>query len=421
MRYKVQLILFAALLSFLTFSQGVKAQNNVYVGANAGLNVGIADFSSFGADKFHPGWTFGVIGGYQLNAVWSFEASGSWGQMTMVERACCYDRNYFLGSDFKRYKFVKDGAEGYYYKDLKNQVFLQRYGIQANMNVLGFFRNASIKGLKAELSPALYLAGTQADILRKSDNASVFSCINRWHLGYGFNIQVSYPLTELSSIAVYSGFTQFTGSPIDGMPVLHVTNCVVDAGLKFTFSLGGRGKKQADPEPKVITPVSVPVSSSIVNEPVNYPVNEPTDEPVADAVVEETSADKTPAEEPLIEETPVVETSIETPVEDSPITIIYFSHNSFWIERGQRMKVKELADKMKADKSIRILIRAWGDPSGGEEVNERISLMRAERIKMVLGQWLIPADRIEMEGCGIKHDAPNDSEARVAVITEIKY
>ena len=56
----------------------------------------------------------------------------------------------------------------------------------------------------------------------------------------------------------------------------------------------------------------------------------------------------------------------------------------------------------------------------GEDVNERISLMRAERIKMVLGQWLIPADRIEVEGCGIKHDAPNDSEARVAVITEIK-
>ena len=49
------------------------------------------------------------------------------------------------------------------------------------------------------------------------------------------------------------------------------------------------------------------------------------------------------------------------------------------------------------------------------------ALMRAGRIKMVLGQWLIPADRIEVEGCGIKHNAPNDSEARVAVITEIKY
>jgi outer membrane protein OmpA-like peptidoglycan-associated protein len=83
--------------------------------------------------------------------------------------------------------------------------------------------------------------------------------------------------------------------------------------------------------------------------------------------------------------------------------------------------VKEIADMMKADKSIRILIKAWGDPTGGEEANASISLMRAERVKMVLGQWLIPADRIEVEGCGIKHDAPNDSEARVAVITEIKY
>ena len=83
MRYKVQLILFAA-LSFFTFSQGVQAQKNVYVGANAGLSMGIADFSSFGADKFRPGWTAGIYGGYRLNSIWSFELTGACGQQFMA-------------------------------------------------------------------------------------------------------------------------------------------------------------------------------------------------------------------------------------------------------------------------------------------------------------------------------------------------
>ena len=146
-------------------------------------------------------------------------------------------------------------------------------------------------------------------------------------------------------------------------------------------------------------------------------------------VVEDTESETAVAEPaPIVEPDIVVEQISEPIVQSEHVAempskypLIYFSHNSFWIEPSERAKVKEIADMMKADKSIRILIKAWGDPSGGEEVNERISLMRAERIKMVLGQWLIPADRIEVEGCGIKHDAPNDSEARVAVITEIKY
>lgn len=406
MRYKVQLILFAA-LSFFTFSQGVQAQKNVYVGANAGLSMGIADFSSFGADKFRPGWTAGIYGGYRLNSIWSFEVTGAWGQQFMAERSCCFDKDYFLGTDGKRYKFIPEGTAGEYYNDLKSRIFVQRYGVQANMNVLGFFKATKDSPWRAEISPALYAAGTNTDILRKSDNSIFAENMSSWHLGLGLNAQASYAVSETLSVGLYAGMTHFTGKPIDSLPLLHVTNCVIDAGVKIAVNLG-RKKNTASKPVVAVDPVPAPVPAPtpvvVESEPA---VAEPAPTVEPDIVVE-------PISEPIVQSEHVAEMPSKYPV-------IYFSHNSFWIEPSERAKVKEIADMMKADKSIRILIKAWGDPTGGEDANASISLMRAERVKMVLGQWLIPADRIEVEGCGIKHDAPNDSEARVAVITEIKY
>ena len=101
---------------------------------------------------------------------------------------------------------------------------------------------------------------------------------------------------------------------------------------------------------------------------------------------------------------------------DSPFPIIYFSFNSIWIEPGQRSKVVEIAQALKADSSIRIRIVGWGDEVGGEDVNKRVSLKRAEAVKKRLVKSLISADRIEVIGAGIAHNAPSPEEGRVAII-----
>lgn len=398
-------IVLIALLSMTTIPSNGQCKTSIiensYFGLQSGMPVSIADFSSFGADKFRPGWGVGVFGGYRFTPVWSLEVTASWGQQFMAERDCCYERDYFLGTDGKRYKFIPEGLEGECYRDLMSRVFIQRYGVQANMNVLGFFDSTKGGRWRAEISPALYVAGTTTDIFRKADNSAFAENIGAWHLGLGANAQASYAVTDELAVGLYGGFTHFTGKPIDCLPLLHVTNCVIDAGVKFTVNFGGKKKASADRVAVQPTPVVEPGSLVVVQE----PVVEVQPEPV---VVE-----AEPQVEPSLEPEPVVETSSKYPV-------IYFSHSSFWIEPSERAKMKEIADIMKADKSIRIVIEAWGDQTGGEGPNARISLMRAERVKMVLGQWLIPADRIEVEGCGIKHDAPSDAEARVAIITEIE-
>ena len=389
--------------------------DNIYLGVQTGMPMSVADFSSFGTDKFRPGWTAGLFGGYRYDSMWSVELTASWGRLFMAERDCCFDRDYFLGIDGNRYKSVPEGMEGQYYKDLESKIFVQRYGVQVNVNLLDLFARTRNSLWKAEVSPALYAVGTTTDLLLKTDKSIYVGDIDKWHLGLGINAQALYNLTNLLALGVYTGFTHLTGQPMDGMPVLHVTNCIIDAGIRLIVNFGTENKRTHRAKAPVYAPQPV-VKQEPVAEPQPVIEAQPVAEPeeVPEPVVETEPVEET---KPKVEPEPVVPEAVSVP---SKYPVIYFSFNSFWIEPSERMKIKEIADIMKADKSIRILIRAWGDPAGGEGPNERISQMRAERVKLVLGQWLIPADRVEVEGCGIKYDAPDDAEARIAVITEIQ-
>ena len=372
-----------------------------YVGAQAGMPMAEADFSSFGADKFRPGWTAGIHAGYHFTPVWSLEVSASWGQTFLAAQSCCYERNYFLGADHNRYRYsIPEGLGGWYYNDLKSHTFVQRYGLQVNMNVLGLFHSIRDSRWRLEVSPAVYAVGTSSDLMTKADNTPVADNINKWHLGYGGLAQVSYAVADNMNIGVYGGFTHLTGKPLDGMPALHSTNFIIDAGVKFSFAFGGK-KSLCKSAPAVVPAVVTPT----------VPAEQPKQ--VVKEVVEtpqEVIAIDTVAVQPIQQE--VVTSTREFPV-------IYFSFNSVWIEPNERGKVKKMAEMMKADKSFRIRITGWCEETGGEEVNKRVSLQRAEAVKRVLGLWLVPAERIETVGGGIKRDAASDAEARNATTIEI--
>ena len=133
-------------------------QERVYLGASVGMSAAEADFSSFGADKFRPGWGAGVNLGYRFSNVWSLELTAVWGQVFLAEQNCCLDRHYFLGSDINRYHptLIPEGQSGHYYSDLISRTFVQRYGLQANMDILGFFESTRAGRWGLKFSPALY-------------------------------------------------------------------------------------------------------------------------------------------------------------------------------------------------------------------------------------------------------------------------
>lgn len=390
-----------------------------YMGAQGGLSVGEADFSSFGADKFRAGFNGGLFGGYRFNPVLSLEANAKWGQVSLGEQDCCYDRGYWLGtSDWERYKIIPADAAGYYYKDIMSRTFIQQYGLQLNVNLLGFFNATKDSRWKLEVSPAISAVGTCSDILLKDGKAPVRENISQWHLGVGGALQASYAVTKQMNVGLYGNFTHLSGDPMDGMPELHSTNFTIDAGVRISWRFGSKKRKAPVAEVAATAATVVPVVATEVAE------EQPVAEKVKPVEVTDTVEVK-PAEEVIVKEekadkvVPSDTTVVENEIEQSPFPVIYFSFNSIWIEPSERGKVKEIADMMKADKSIRIRVVGWTDNVGSEEVNKRISLQRAEAVKRVLGQWLIPADRVETAGAGIKHDAKSDSEARNATTIEI--
>ena len=440
-------------------------QERVFVGAKIGMAAAEADFSSFGADKFRPGWAAGINAGYRFNDVWSVELDASWGQVFLTEQNCCLDRHYFLGSDINRYHpvLIPDGMAGHYYEDLKSKTFVQKYGVLANMNILGFFKSCKGGPWSLELSPAIYAVGTSSDIVAKADNSPFIDNINKWHLGYGARIQASYAFAKNMNIGLYGSFTQLAGKKLDGMPKLHMSNNIMDFGIKFTIGFLKRPTKQrstvqmnptaahAIPTPQAekakaetspvqqsatadvatvvipaeksvqqttVTPTQQPVSTESADiKPSTAPVV-PQHNVIAETPVKNHDKTPTPTDSGITSET-VADESCSCKVKDSTFPVIYFSFNSIWIEPSERAKVKEIADKMKADKSIRIRVTGWCDPVGSEAANKRVSLQRAEAVKRVLGQWLVAADRIETAGGGICKDAASYDEARCALTIEI--
>ena len=327
-----------------------------YIGAQAGMPMAEADFSSFGADKFRPGWSAGIHAGYRFTPVWSLEMMANWGQQFLAEQQCCYERGYFLGNDHNRYRdgfHFPEGVQGWLYEDLKSRTFVQRYGLQVNMNILGFFNRTKESRWRLELSPAVYAVGTSSDLMTKEDNTHVADNLNDWHLGYGGQAQVSYAVADNMNIGLYGGFTHLTGKHMDGMPELHSTNFIIDAGVKFSFAFGGKkrtGRSAAAVVPAVVAPI-VPAEQpkEEVQEVVTTPAEKvdsvvavadtPKEVIVADTVVVE------PAGEAIVTEQPKEEVK-------TPFPVIYFSFNSVWIEPDEKAKIKEIAELMKARPDI---------------------------------------------------------------------
>lgn len=120
-----------------------------------------------------------------------------------------------------------------------------------------------------------------------------------------------------------------------------------------------------------------------------------------------------------IENTTIEEANIEEQnVETIQFPTIYFAFNSIQLTQSELYKIQEIASKMKANDSINIRITGWCDPVGSEEVNKRISRLRAKAVMQALEKQQISTERIKIVGGGVNHDAPNHTEARIATIEE---
>lgn len=371
-----------------------------YVGIDGGVPFGFSSFSSFGADKTRAGYDFGLFGGYRFNHVISAELFAKWGQINLASRGCCADALYWLGSDGLTYHAPVAGLTGADYANLKSSVFIQQYGAQLNVNLLGFFRQTRQSRWRLELSPVLAAVGTKADVKTIADGSSLIKDNTRWHLGAGGRLQASYAITDNINIGIYSGITGLTGKGMDGLAErIHSANFLWESGLRLSLSIGRcRRKSTPTTEPVPTTPI-VPAT----------PVAEKPE------VVEEQTP--TPVEE--VETVPVEE---ETPEVVAPVTfpVIYFEFDKTDIRNSEKAKLQDILDILRDNPDMKIRIDGWSDPWGGAAVNRRVSLRRAESVKTWLVGQGIDATRIQTQGMGVDYGENTTSKARRAEIIEIK-
>ncbi len=396
-----------------TESKPAATEKGWFVGVQGGMPFGVSTFSSFGADKTRIGYSAGLYGGYRFNKIFSLEASAKWGEVNLSAKDCCVDRHLWLGADGVRYNAPVLDMNGWGYENLKSNVFMQHYGLQLNVNVLGFFNATKRSRWTLEVSPLLAAVGTKATVNAISDGAEAIKGNTQWHLGAGGNLQAGFQATKHLNIGIYSGITYLTGKPMDGMPEYrHDANYVWESGIKVGWTFG---KKNAKSGKKVVAPVVVetPVAEDSVEE-IPTIVTKPAEEV---EVVEQPVAEEKPVvfEKPVQTEQPIVK-------EEAIISLptIYFTFNSTAIAENELAKLQEIKKQMDADTEMKITVNGWCDTKGSKAVNDRISLKRAETVKNWLVSNGIAAERITIKGNGSDFNEADAAKARRAESVTIK-
>ena len=367
-----------------------------YIGLQGGVPFGVSTFSSFGADKTRAGFDAGLYGGYRFNPVLSLEAQAAWGLVNQSAQDCC--AGYWLGADGHRYEAAVAGMDGWRYADLKSGTFTQRYGLQLNVNLLGFFPKTKHSRWTLELSPHIAAIGTKSTIQTVSGGNDALKGGTRWHFGAGGNVQAAYRITSCVSVGIYSGITCLTGDPMDGMPeYLHKSNFIWESGIRLGFSLGGRKARK----PAEILPATPPEPAT----PVRTECDGRTEQPETVVKVEET-----PAEKDSTETTEKV--SASSPTAEVSFPVIHFPFDGTEITDSELPKARRILAILKENPGMAVTLTGWCDKQGSQAVNERVSLRRAEALKAWLVDNGIDASRIRTVGGGSDTQAPSAREAR---------
>ncbi len=371
-----------------------------FVGAQGGMPFGVSTFSSFGADRTRIGWSAGLYGGYRFNPVLSLEATAKWGEVNLSSRQCCNDHNLWLGTDGVPYNAPVLNMDGWGYNELRSNVFAQHYGVQLNVNVLGFFNRTRHGRWTLELSPLLAAVGTKATVSAISDGAEAIKGDTRWHLGAGGNLQAGYQATKHLNIGVYSGITYLTGRRMDGMPEYrHKANYVWESGIKIGFRFGKGRKSGKSSSATAVAPV-------VVETPV--PESEVTVCPEETVPATEVKDERPIVEQPASVEQPTVKEEVRS-VE---LPTIYFAFNSTAIAKAEYAKLQKIKATMETHSEMKITVSGWCDTKGSRAVNNRISLQRAEAVRNWLVSNGIAAERITVKGNGSDFNEADASKAR---------
>lgn len=351
------------------------------IGVNIGMPFYAGDFRSVSRGNNNwAGYMFGLQGSYQFNPIFGARLSVDYGSNRAGSQR--YEDDFVLLPNGNTYYNVDFPEGGSYYKDLYSSVHSWNFGLNAEVNLLNLFRRSDgDRRWAVVLAPGIYLQKFSSTVKNRSNDEQFADKLdNKVNLGLGGDLAVRYRINHNFDVQLKGGMIWINNQDFDGINSINTTkhNSMVTAQVGLIWKVGNSKGRKKD---------------NIMYAPGYLPMWKRATKTVTKVV-----HDTIYIEQKVLEKSPEVVVCKGLP-KDLPA--VYFERGKWKLDTDKYAReLFTIAKTLKENPEIQIDICGYADHTGGEAINKKVTLKRAEALKKFLVKVGIEPERLHTYGLG---------------------
>jgi outer membrane protein OmpA-like peptidoglycan-associated protein len=351
------------------------------IGVNIGMPFYAGDFRSVSRGNNNwAGYMFGLQGSYQFNPIFGARLSVDYGSNRAGSQR--YEDDFVLLPNGNTYYNVDFPEGGSYYKDLYSSVHSWNFGLNAEVNLLNLFRRSDgDRRWAVVLAPGIYLQKFSSTVKNRSNDEQFADKLdNKVNLGLGGDLAVRYRINHNFDVQLKGGMIWINNQDFDGINSINTTkhNSMVTAQVGLIWKVGNSKGRKKD---------------NIMYAPGYLPMWKRATKTVTKVV-----HDTIYIEQKVLEKSPEVVVCKGFP-KDLPA--VYFERGKWKLDTDKYAReLFTIAKTLKENPEIQIDICSYADHTGGEAINKKVTLKRAEALKKFLVKVGIEPERLHTYGLG---------------------
>ena len=351
------------------------------IGVNIGMPFYAGDFRSVSRGNNNwAGYMFGLQGSYQFNPIFGARLSVDYGSNRAGSQR--YEDDFVLLPNGNTYYNVDFPEGGSYYKDLYSSVHSWNFGLNAEVNLLNLFRRSDgDRRWAVVLAPGIYLQKFSSTVKNRSNDEQFADKLdNKVNLGLGGDLAVRYRINHNFDVQLKGGMIWINNQDFDGINSINTTkhNSMVTAQVGLIWKVGNSKGRKKD---------------NIMYAPGYLPMWKRATKTVTKVV-----HDTIYIEQKVLEKSPEVVVCKGFP-KDLPA--VYFERGKWKLDTDKYAReLFTIAKTLKENPEVQIDIFGYADHTGGEAINKKVTLKRAEALKKFLVKVGIEPERLHTYGLG---------------------
>lgn len=351
------------------------------IGVNIGMPFYAGDFRSVSRGNNNwAGYMFGLQGSYQFNPIFGARLSVDYGSNRAGSQR--YEDDFVLLPNGNTYYNVDFPEGGSYYKDLYSSVHSWNLGLNAEVNLLNLFRRSDgDRRWAVVLAPGIYLQKFSSTVKNRSNDEQFADKLdNKVNLGLGGDLAVRYRINHNFDVQLKGGMIWINNQDFDGINSINTTkhNSMVTAQVGLIWKVGNSKGRKKD---------------NIMYAPGYLPMWKRATKTVTKVV-----HDTIYIEQKVLEKSPEVVVCKGFP-KDLPA--VYFERGKWKLDTDKYAReLFTIAKTLKENPEVQIDICGYADHTGGEAINKKVTLKRAEALKKFLVKVGIEPERLHTYGLG---------------------